>query len=62
METINGKRGDNDFVMNSTEQTGKIFSISCENKNTIKGNTRIYIKRFDQTMSMIIIYTPDVSK
>ena len=62
METIKGKGEDNDFVMNSTEQTGKIFSISCENKNTIEGNTRTYIKRFFQTMLMIIIYTPEVSK
>ena len=35
MEKINGKLENNDFVMNSVEQS-KMLSISCENKNSIK--------------------------
>ena len=38
MEIINGKMKDNDFVMNSMEQMSKIFSISCQNNNSRKGD------------------------
>ena len=39
-DTINGKLEDNDFVVNSMEQTSKIFSSSFQNKNSIK----VYIR------------------
>ena len=36
MEILSGKLEYNDFVMNSMEQMNKIFSISCQNKNSGK--------------------------
>ena len=35
---MNWKREDNDFAMDSTEQISKIFLISCDNKNSRKGD------------------------
>ena len=62
METINWKRGDNDFVMNSTEQMSKVFSRSFQNKNPVNGDIRTYINHCQQTMLMAMTGTPYVRK
>ena len=60
MDIINRKPGDNGFVMSSIEQMSKIISISCQNKNSGKSDTRTDINRFHKTILMAIIDTPDV--
>ena len=62
MEINNGKMEDNDSVMKSIEQVSKIFSRSFQNKNSGKGDIRTEIKRFQQTILMSIIHTPDYRK
>ena len=62
MEINNGKLEDDYFGMNSMEQMSKIFSRSCQNKNSVKGDIITYIKLFQQTMLMEMVDTPDVIK
>ena len=44
------------------KQMDKMFSISCHNNNSGKGDIITDIKRFHKTMLMEIIATPDVRK
>ena len=48
MKIINGKHEDNDFVMNSMEQTIKIFVRSCDNENNEQGDIKYDIKIFSK--------------
>ena len=50
MKIINGKQEDNNFVINSMEQTSNMFSISCDNKNPGKGYIKNWHKTFQQTI------------
>ena len=53
-EIINGEKEDHIFLMNSMEQTIKIFSRSCQNKNSGKGDIRTDI-HFQQMVLMAMI-------
>ena len=50
MEISNGKYEDNDFATNSMEQMSKIFTRSCQNKYSGKGDIRTDFseKTFDE--------------
>ena len=49
------------IAMNSMKEISKIFSRSCENNNSVKGDIRNYIEN-NQTMLIAMINTPDISK
>ena len=49
-------------MVNSMEQMSKIFSMSSQNKNAIKGDIRRGINVFHKQMLMEIIDTPNVIK
>ena len=62
MDIIIWKMEKNDFMINSIEQICNLFSSSCQNKNTQKGDIVTDIKDFKQTKLMRINDTPDVRK
>ena len=55
MDIINGKLEYDYFVMNSLEQTSKIYPESYEIKNTVKCDIRIDIIVFQQTMLISMV-------
>ena len=55
------KYKDNDFAINAMMQMSKIFSWSCENKDSWKGDIRTDIKK-SAKMLISMVDNPDISK